>query len=257
MEDPETDGAMFPFSREKLIMTTLYLWGPGTDRPEGAPPTVIRRFPCVIGRQADCAVRLADPLVSRRHCSLTLREGRVWIEDLGSRNGTRLNGQPLEEALPLDDGDQLEVAHLLFRVGLGSESEEALSERDASAAANEGAGRAVLVVEDDDALARTLARLLESWGHRVRVARDGPEALREAKASPPEVVFLDIGLPGMSGLEVARRLRAEPGLRHARLVAVTGDEKATEVLQARAGFEQLLVKPVSPRVLLEALGRAG
>ncbi len=236
-------------------MTTVYLWGPGLDRPQEAPSAVIGRFPCVIGRQADCAVRLNDPLVSRRHCALTLREGRVWVEDLGSRNGTRLNGQPLEEALPLDDGDQLEVAHLFFRVGLDDGAAVARTERDVPAAAK-GTGREVLLVEDDDSLARTLALLLESWGHRVRVARDGPEALREAKASPPEVVFLDIGLPGMNGLEVARRLRAEPDLRHARLVAVTGDEKATEVLQARAGFEQLLVKPVSPRVLLEALNPA-
>ncbi len=237
-------------------MTTVYLWGPGLDRPEGPPRTVVRRFPCVIGRQTDCQVRLADPRVSRRHCSLTLREGRVWVEDLGSSNGTRLNGQPLEEALPLDDGDLLEVAHLAFRVNLRDAPAESASPGAARAAAK-GSVREVLVVEDDDALARTLAGLLESWGHRVRVARDGPEALREAKTSPPEVVFQDIGLPGMSGVEVARRLRAEPDLRHARLVAVTGDEGATEVLQARAGFEQLLVKPVSPRILREALGRAG
>jgi CheY-like chemotaxis protein len=194
-------------------------------------------------------------LVSRRHCALTLREGRVWVEDLRSRNGTRLNGQPLEEALPLDEEDLLELGGLVFRVGLRDAPAEAAPERNARA--TKGEGREVLLVEDDDALAGALAQLLESWGHRVRVARDGPEALREAKTSPPEVVFLDIGLPGMNGVEVARRLRAEPDMRHARLVAVTGDEGATEVLQARAGFEQLLVKPVSPRVLLEALGRAG
>ncbi len=236
-------------------MTTVHLWGLEPDGREGTP-TVVRRFPCVVGRGADCQVRLADPLVSRRHCALTLREGRVWVEDLGSRNGTYLNGTPLEEALPLDDGDRLEVARLVYRVGLGGEQVEA-ARRQEVRPAGKGQGREVLVVEDDTILAETLARLLESWGHRVRVVNDGPGALREAKASPPEVVFLDIGLPGMNGVEVARRLRAEPDLRHARLVAVTGDEGATEVLQARAGFEQLLVKPISPRVLLEALGRAG
>jgi pSer/pThr/pTyr-binding forkhead associated (FHA) protein len=57
-------------------------------------------------------------MVSRRHCALSLRDGRVWVEDLGSRNGTRLNGQPLATPRPLEDGDRLEVAHLPFRVRL-------------------------------------------------------------------------------------------------------------------------------------------
>jgi two-component system KDP operon response regulator KdpE len=91
----------------------------------------------------------------------------------------------------------------------------------------------------------------------VRVARDGAKALRAAMRQHPDTVFLDIRLPGMSGVEVARRLRSETGLDRVRLVAVTGDEGATEVLRSREGFAKLLVKPVSADVLRDALGWAG
>jgi CheY-like chemotaxis protein len=115
----------------------------------------------------------------------------------------------------------------------------------------------VLVVEDDRGAAQTLALLLQSWGCAVRVARDGAEALRAARAEPPDTVFLDIRLPGMSGIEVARRLRSEAGLSQARLVAVTGDEGAADVLRSGGGFAQLLVKPVSAADLRDALAQPG
>src|SRR5262245_47832535 len=134
--------------------------------PEGpveAEPATVRRFPFVVGRHRDCDYRPDDPLVSRRHLALTLRDGRVWVEDLGSRNGTRLNGEPLEETLPLDDGDRLDLGGLTFRVRLTAGPETA-AEPAAPAAAEGGDGREVLVVEDDAATARSLAMLLESWG---------------------------------------------------------------------------------------------
>jgi CheY-like chemotaxis protein len=223
----------------------------------GAAPAAAHHFPYVVGRHSDCDFRPDDQMVSRRHCAFTLRDGRVWVEDLGSRNGTRLNGEPLDEALPLEDGDRLELGLLTFRVRLAGEPAAAARAEEVPAAAEGGEGRKVLVVEDDEEMAQTLAFLLESWGHRVQVVSDGPEAIRVAKEAAPEVVLLDIGLPGMSGVEVARQLRSDPGLRHARLVAVTGDEGATEVLSSRGQFEQFLLKPVSPRVLKEALGQTG
>src|SRR5262249_46340601 len=148
-----------------------------------------------------CDYRVNDSLVSRHHCTLTERDGRIWVEDLGSTNGTRLNGQPLEEPLPLDDGDRLEVGSRAYRVHLGA------AQAAGAVASRPGLGRPVLVVEDNKATAQALALLLQSWGHRVRVAYDGPEALEEAKEEPPDVVLMDIELPSMSGLEVARRLR--------------------------------------------------
>jgi CheY-like chemotaxis protein len=221
--------------------------GPGGQESE---PIRIRRFPCLLGRHADCDVRLGGSLVSRRHCGFFLREGRVWVEDLGSLNGTHLNRVPVEEARPLHGGDQLGVGVLTFRVCLIGGAPET----DTPTVPEGGAGRQVLVVEDDVSTAQALAVLLESWGHHVKVVHDGPQAIRAARAALPEVVFLDIGLPSMSGVEVARRLRADPALRDTRLVAVTGDEGATEVLHSRASFEQLLVKPVPPHVLREAVG---
>jgi CheY-like chemotaxis protein len=115
--------------------------------------------------------------------------------------------------------------------------------------------RQVLVVEDDDTAAAALARLLQSWGCSVRVARDGAEALRAAREEPPDMVFLDIRLPGMSGVEVARRLRRDAGLGRARLVAVTGEEGAADVLRSPERFARLLVKPVSASAVRDALGQ--
>ena len=95
----------------------LLAWGGGEPDAESALLPVTH-FPCVVGRHTACDLFLGHPMVSRRHCALSLRDGRVWVEDLGSRSGTRLNGEPLAGARPLKDGDRLEVAHLPFRVRL-------------------------------------------------------------------------------------------------------------------------------------------
>jgi pSer/pThr/pTyr-binding forkhead associated (FHA) protein len=76
----------------------------------------INRFPCVLGRSHLCDEQIDDLMVSRRHCLFSLRDGRVWVEDLESRNGTRLNGQRLTAARPIQEGDVLEVANLEFGV---------------------------------------------------------------------------------------------------------------------------------------------
>ncbi len=112
------------------------------------------------------------------------------------------------------------------------------------------APRRVLVVDDNVDAAESTAMLLRMWGHEVRLAHNGPEALRAAEPFRPEVVLLDIGLPGMSGYEVARRLREQPGSRDAVLIAVTGygheDDRRTS---AGAGIDYHLTKPVDPEVL--------
>jgi two-component system CheB/CheR fusion protein len=96
--------------------------------------------------------------------------------------------------------------------------------------------------------------LLRSWGHEVRVAHDGPEALKMANAFRPEVVLLDIGLPGMDGYEVAGRLRREVGLARALVVAVTGYGQEEYRRRSFAeGFDRYLVKPVDPSTLRELL----
>jgi hypothetical protein len=74
----------------------------------------IDRLPCVLGRHPDCDRRVNSLLVSRRHCVFLLLDGRAWVKDLGSRNGTRLNGKPLTKARPLAEGDRLDLAGLPF-----------------------------------------------------------------------------------------------------------------------------------------------
>jgi PAS domain S-box-containing protein len=116
-----------------------------------------------------------------------------------------------------------------------------------------GPARRVLVVDDQPDSTDSLALLLRLHGHEVYTAADGPGAVDEFLRSKPEVVFLDLGLPGMSGYDVARRLRATPEGRDVRLVAVTG--YGTEADRARtraAGFDLHLAKPVDPHAV-EAL----
>ncbi len=119
--------------------------------------------------------------------------------------------------------------------------------------------RRILVVDDNVDAARSLARLLARlYGQDVRVAHDGPEALGVAGEYRPEVVLLDIGLPGMDGNEVARRLRDQPEFEQTLIVALTGWGQESDLEKSRAaGFDHHLVKPASPEVILELLTKAG
>jgi len=101
------------------------------------------------------------------------------------------------------------------------------------------------VVEDNVDTAEMLTSLLEMLGHEVRAARDGPEALDLAPVFRPQIVLLDIGLPGLDGYEVARRLRAQPGGRDLLLIALTGYGSAQDRERARqAGCDHHVTKPV-------------
>lgn len=104
--------------------------------------------------------------------------------------------------------------------------------------------RRVLVVEDNRDSADSLALLLRMMGHTVRTAYDGPEALEVAREFRPEVVLLDIGLPNLGGLEVARRLREDPDLKGSVLAALSGYGGEDDLRRSRqAGFDAHLVKP--------------
>jgi PAS domain S-box-containing protein len=114
-------------------------------------------------------------------------------------------------------------------------------------------GRRALVIDDNVDAAESLALLLQLFGCVVRVAHDGPGALEMAPSFSPEVILLDIGLPGIDGYEVARRLRALPEFNGTALIALTGygqDEDRRRSFEA--GFDHHLVKPVDPG-MLEAL----
>jgi CheY-like chemotaxis protein len=96
--------------------------------------------------------------------------------------------------------------------------------------------------------------LLRSLGHETRVAHDGIEALRVAGEFHPDIVLLDIGMPGLDGYEVARRLRSIANDRPLRIVAVTGwGQDADRQRSREAGFDLHLVKPVGANDLAQAL----
>ena len=111
----------------------------------------------------------------------------------------------------------------------------------------------VLVVDDNVDAADSIAVLLRDHGHAVQIAHNGIDALRDSAAWPPDVVILDIGLPGMSGYEVATMIRARGG-HTPHLIAVTGYGQRDDARRAfAAGFEHHLVKPVDAEVLRASL----
>ncbi|MGH8317355.1 MAG: response regulator [Steroidobacteraceae bacterium] len=123
------------------------------------------------------------------------------------------------------------------------------------ASAQQGIGeppgrRRLLVVDDNKDAAESMSMLLEMWGHEVVYAYDGPSALETAQQWQPEAVFLDIGLPGMDGYEVAERLRELPQAKDAVLIAITGYGQDDDRRRSqRAGIDHHLVKPVAPDAL--------
>src|SRR5690606_27317264 len=121
--------------------------------------------------------------------------------------------------------------------------------------------RRILVVDDNADSAESLATLLRISHHGVRTAKEGVEALEIAEAFRPQIVLLDIGMPRMDGLELARRLRQTPWGASMFLIAMTGwGQEADRERSRLAGIEHHLVKPVDLHVveeLLESYGRAG
>jgi len=113
-------------------------------------------------------------------------------------------------------------------------------------------------VDDNRDHVESLAMLMVLLGHDVRVAHDGLEALGMAAAFVPEVALIDIGLPGLNGHEVARRIREQPALRRALLIAQTGWGEPEDFRRSReAGFDHHLMKPAELSTLLELIGSAG
>jgi signal transduction histidine kinase len=109
----------------------------------------------------------------------------------------------------------------------------------------EEAALRILVVDDNQDSACSMTLLLELQGHQVQVAHAGHTALAMASESPPDVILLDIGMPGMNGYEVARQLRAQDKFADTLLIAVTGYGRASDVKQTEAaGFDHHLVKPI-------------
>ena len=118
----------------------------------------------------------------------------------------------------------------------------------------------ILVVDDNADAADSLAMLLQLEEHETVTAYSGPEAIETARRIKPHAVFLDIGLPGMSGYDVARQLRSRPEGQGLRIYAMTGYGQDEDRKRSRqAGFDLHLTKPLMPLELervLRSLGRA-
>ncbi len=121
-----------------------------------------------------------------------------------------------------------------------------------------GTGCRVLIVDDNLDAAEMLATLLNLSGHEVRMAFDGPAGLQAAREYPPDVILLDIGLPGLTGIEVAERIRSEPAFSQTVLVAMTGyGQEADRKRSREAGFDHHLTKPADFTELEKILAAVG
>jgi CheY-like chemotaxis protein len=114
--------------------------------------------------------------------------------------------------------------------------------------------RRLMVIDDNKDAAESMSMLFELWGHEVICVYDGRTALETVAKYRPHAVFLDIGLPGMDGYEIAERLRELPESARTVLVAITGYGQDEDRRRSReAGIDHHLVKPVAPETLHELL----
>jgi phosphate regulon transcriptional regulator PhoB len=112
----------------------------------------------------------------------------------------------------------------------------------------------VLIVEDESDIAELIRYNVERAGYQARLVGDGPQALQLIRREPPDLLVLDLMLPGMDGLEVCRRLRAEPATRALPIIMVTAKGgEADRVVGLEMGADDYLVKPFSPRELVARL----
>ena len=125
------------------------------------------------------------------------------------------------------------------------------------AAADSAPARLVLVADDNRDAAETLAALLTMGGHRVVTVNDGVTALNEIERSRPHLAFVDIGMPGKTGYDIAAHVRAQPWGNEMTLVAITGWGQASDRARAlEAGFDEHWVKPVDGALAVEFCGAA-
>jgi PAS domain S-box-containing protein len=190
------------------------------------------------GAGIDAAVlpHVFDAFVQGQH-TLARSEGGLGLGLSLVKGITELHGGTVRA----ESGGRGRGAEFVVRLPLPAQA--AAQDRPRPAASKAGSDRRVLVVDDNRDAADTMAEIVEMLGHRAEVAYDGLSAIQKARETSPEVVLCDIGLPGMSGYEVAKALRALAGDR-VLLVAVTGYAQPEDVRRAiESGFDRHLAKP--------------
>jgi PAS domain S-box-containing protein len=185
--------------------------------------------------------------------------GRPALERVGEGLGVGLAlARRIAEAhdgtLTAASAGENQGAEFVLRLPAVAALPEAAPAKSGEPAPRPAEAKRVLVVDDNTDAAATLELLLRSLGHEVETAYDGIEALRVAAAFAPDIVLLDIGLPGLDGYEVARRLRALHRERPLRIIAITGwGQEADRERSQEAGVDVHLVKPVDPTTLTSLL----
>ncbi len=204
------------------------------------------------GIPPDLASRIFDPFVQEDH-SLARSKGGLGIGLTLVRSLVGLHGGEVEaHSEGPGHGSEL-IVRLPWQPGV-----EPAAARAQPVPGEPERRRKVLVVEDNPDAAEALAEILRLWGYEAHVAGDGPSGLELAVQVRPRILLLDIGLPGMDGYELARRLRRLPGLQHARYIALTGYGQESDRQRSRdAGFDHHLTKPVAPQMLREMLEQRG
>ncbi len=147
-------------------------------------------------------------------------------------------------------------SEFILRLPLFTQPLETVAEPKTSPPTAASSGQRLLVVDDNEDAAASLAMLLRLQGHEVFVASSGPAALELLGGCRPAMIFLDIGMPGLDGYEVARRIRRLPGQDSVTLIALTGWGHPEDRRRSKeAGFDHHLVKPPEPRVVEELLAQ--
>ena len=210
---------------------------------------VLRVLDNGIGLASDMLPHVFELFVQADHSS-TKAQGGLGIGLTLVKNLVEMHGGAVTAHSPgLGQGCEFVV-----RLPITKQNRVVSQEREVQEARPKNTGHRLLIVDDNRDAAESLALLLRLLGHEVQVAHDGAAALRLLATSRPDLVFLDIGMPGIDGYEVARRIRNTPGNEKVVLAALTGwgqmeDRRRT----AAAGFNHHLVKPPEPKALEELL----
>jgi CheY-like chemotaxis protein/two-component sensor histidine kinase len=201
----------------------------GIGIPVEALPTVFDMFAQIRSHQGRADGGLGIGLALVRNL-VELHEGTVLAHSEGAGAGSRFVVRlPLVEPAP---------------VALRAEDHQS----------PQAHGRRILVVDDNEDAALSLAAILRERGNEVRTVFDGEQALRAASEFDPEIIFMDLGMPRMDGIEATKRIRAQAEISRPVIVAVTGWGQETDRHRTRtAGFDEHLVKPVSAESLNRVL----
>jgi PAS domain S-box-containing protein len=204
-----------------------------------------------IGIAADVQARIFD-LFTRVHPSDRIKSSGLGIGLALARQLVNLHDGRVEvRSAGVGQGSEFIVTLPLRAVEAEADSAR---EIEAPVAESAAGSQRVLVVDDNRDAAESLAMILEMSGSTVAVALSGAQALAQVRSFQPDIVLTDIGMPGMDGYEVAKRIRADPSSRDLLLVALTGWGQAEDKERAiSAGFDEHLTKPVDPAELDKVL----